>query len=123
MRCWYNFQERYRSGTGWFSIAIAIRKGETALPSLDAFVRGILCNVLVCVAVWTKFAAHHVAGKVIAIVLPVTAFVTLGFERWFASIYFNPVAMLTGSENVDIADFVADLLPVTLGNIMSGACF
>ncbi len=97
-------------------------KGRDGLPFLDAFVRGILCNVLVCVAVLTKFAAHHVAGKVITIVLPVTVFVTLGFERWFASIYFNPVAMLAGSENVDIADFVADLLPVTLGNIMSGAC-
>ena len=104
------------------SIAIAITKGTMALPFLDAFVRGILCNVFVCVAIWTNFAAHHVAGKVIAIVLPVTAFVTLGFDHSFANIYFIPVAMLAGSENVNIADFIADLLPVTLGNIVSGVC-
>tara|TARA_Y100001934_G_scaffold265057_1_gene342760 strand:- start:123 stop:359 length:237 start_codon:yes stop_codon:yes gene_type:complete len=53
---------------------------------------------------------------------PVTALVTLGFDHSFASIYFIPVAMLAGSENVNIADFIADLLPVTLGNIVSGVC-
>ena len=52
------------------SIAIAITKGTMVLPFLDAFVRGILCNVFVCVAIWTNFAAHHVSGKVIAIVFP-----------------------------------------------------
>ena len=73
------------------SATIAIAKGKTALSFLDAFMRGILCNVPVCFAVWTSFAAHHVAGKVIAIVLPVSMFVTLGFEHLVANMYFIPL--------------------------------
>tara|TARA_B100000676_G_scaffold48578_1_gene47528 strand:+ start:463 stop:1059 length:597 start_codon:yes stop_codon:yes gene_type:complete len=102
------------------STAIAIAKGKTALSFLDAFVRGILCNVLACFAVWTSFAALHVAGKVIAIVLPVTAFVTLGFEHLVGNMHYILVAMIAGSEKVDIAESIPDLLPVTLGIIVSG---
>ena len=87
---------------------------------LDAFLRGILCNVLVCLAVWMSFAAHHVAGKILAIVLPITAFVALGFEHSIANMYFIPVAMLAGAENLDVAGFIGNLLPVTLGNIVGG---
>ena len=102
------------------STAIAIVEGKAALPFLDAFLRGILCNVLVCLAVWMSFAAHHVAGKILAIVLPITAFVALGFEHSIANMYFIPVAMLAGAENLDVAGFIGNLLPVTLGNIVGG---
>lgn len=100
--------------------AIAIAEGKTALPFLDAFVRGILCNILVCLAVWMSFAAHHVAGKVLAIILPVAAFVALGFEHSIANMYFIPVAMLAGAETVGLAGFITNLVPVTLGNIVGG---
>ena len=102
------------------STAVAIVKGKTALPLLDAIVCGILCNVLVCFAVWMSFAAHYVASKVITIVLTVTAFVAHGFEQSVATIYFIPVAMLAGTENIDIAVSVAHLLQGTLGNTVSG---
>ena len=67
-----------------------------------------------------SFGVHHVASKVIAIVLPVTVFVAHGFEQSVANIYFIPVAMLAGAENINIAGSVAHLLQVTFGNMVSG---
>jgi len=101
--------------------AISIAKCKTALPFIDAFVRGMLRIVHVCLAVWKSFDAHHIAGNVIAIVLPVTAFVALDFEHSVANRYFITVAMHAGAESVDIARFIANLQPVTLGNIVGGS--
>ena len=103
------------------STAIAIARGKTALPFLDAFVRGILRRVHVGLAIRKSFDAHHVAGKVIAVVLPVTAFVALEFEHSVANMQFNSVAIHAGTENVDIPRFIANLQPVTLGNIVGGS--
>ena len=69
------------------STAIEIAKGKTALSFLGTFVRGILCNVVDCFAVCMSFGVHHVASKVIAIVLPVTVFIAHGFEQSVANIY------------------------------------
>jgi len=102
------------------STAISISKG-TALPFIDAFVRGMLRIVHVCLAVWKSFDAHHVAGKFIAIVLLVTAFVALDFEHSGANKYSIPVAMHAGSESVYVVRFIANLQPVTLGNIVGGS--
>ena len=99
--------------------AVAIAAGKLRLGFLEAFTRGILCNVLVCLAVWLCFAAHDVAGKILAILFPITAFVALGFEHSVANMYLIPVGMLAGS-GIDVGGFVGNLVPVTLGNIVGG---
>jgi formate transporter len=100
-----------------------LAEAKVALPFSEAFLRGILCNVLVCLAVWLCFAAHDVASKVLAIVFPISAFVALGFEHSVANMYLVPVAWLAGAESVTLAGFVRNLVPVTLGNIVGGGFF
>jgi formate transporter len=103
--------------------AIAIAEAKLALGFTEAVFRGILCNVLVCLAVWLSFAAHDVPGKVLAIIFPITAFVALGFEHSVANMYLIPIAMLAGANGVTVAGFVGNLVPVTLGNIVGGGVF
>ena len=100
--------------------AVRIGEAKVALGFGQAFFSGILCNVLVCLAVWLCFAAHDVAGKVLAIIFPISAFVALGFEHSIANMYLIPIAWLAGAETVTIGSFLANLVPVTLGNIVGG---
>ena len=102
-----------------------------------AFVRGILCNTLVCLAVWLCFASHTVIGKIFAILFPITAFVALGFEHSIANMFFIPVGMLAAGNDayvaaaglpgiragLTLAGFVGNLVPVTLGNMVGGGLF
>ncbi|GMG87900.1 formate/nitrite transporter family protein [Biformimicrobium ophioploci] len=99
-----------------------IAEGKVALDWQQAFFRGLLCNVLVCLAVWLTIAAHTVEGKITAIILPISAFVALGFEHSVANMYLIPVAMFTGSD-ITINQFLTNLIPVTLGNIVGGSVF
>jgi len=92
---------------------------KTALPPEQAFLRGVLCNVLVCLAVWLSFAARDVAGRVLAVVFPVAAFVALGLEHSVANIYLLPLGWLLGAE-LTAAGVLGNLLLVTLGNILGG---
>ena len=82
----------------------------------------MLCNALVCLAVWLCLAAHEVAGKVLAIVFPISAFVALGLEHSVANMYLIPIAMLAGADITPLA-FAANLVPVTLGNMIGGSVF
>lgn len=101
-------------------LAARIAEAKMALPPLDALVRGILCNALVCLAVWLTFAAKTVTGKILAILWPITAFVALGFEHSVANMYLIPVGILAGADG-GLGGFLANLVPVTLGNIIGGA--
>ena len=74
--------------------AIEIAAAKTALPFGEAFFRGVLCNVLVCMAVWMAMAGRSVMDKAVAIVPPVAAFVAAGFEHSIANMYWFPLAML-----------------------------
>jgi formate/nitrite transporter len=103
--------------------AIGIAEAKVALGFGEAFFRGVLCNTLVCLAIWLCFAAHGVASKILAIVLPISAFVALGFEHSVANMYLIPVVMLAGAEGVGVAGLVGNLVPVTLGNIVGGGVF
>ena len=103
--------------------AVRIAEAKVALGFGEAFFRGILCNVLVCLAVWLCFAAHDVGSKVLAIVFPISAFVALGFEHSIANMYLIPIGWLAGSATVTLAGFVANLVPVTLGNVVGGGVF
>ncbi len=103
--------------------ATRLAEAKMALPFGEAFFRGVLCNTLVCLALWLCFAAHDVASKVLAIVFPISAFVALGFEHSVANMYFIPIAWLAGAETITWAGFVRNLVPVTLGNVVGGGVF
>ncbi len=103
--------------------ADAIAVGKVNLGFSEAFFRGVLCNTLVCLAVWLSYAAHRVSGKILAIIFPISAFVALGFEHSIANMYFFAIAILQGAEGVTIAGAVANLVPVTIGNIIGGSVF
>ena len=96
-----------------------IAEGKAHLDMPTAFLRGILCNMLVCLAVWLSVAARSVEGKVIAIAFPISAFVALGFEHCVANFYLLTIGMLSGAE-VTLASFTANIAAVTLGNTLGG---
>ena len=94
----------------------------------EAFARGVLCNILVCIAVWAAFAAKKVSGKLLMSFWPVMLFVLCGFEHSIADIYFGVSGLLTmdkygisAPELTTAAFLLKNLLPVTLGNIVGGA--
>lgn len=101
---------------------------RTSLTIPDAFIRGILCNVLVCLAVWMSFAAKRMSGKLIISFWPIMLFVLCGFEHSIADMYFGVAALLT-ADKYEIAVegltwgnlFLNCLIPVTLGNVVGGA--
>lgn len=135
--------------------ALGIAKAKMGLTFSQAFFRGILCNWLVCLAVWMAFAAKDIVGKIFAIFFPIMAFVSSGFEHCVANMFFIPMgitiaqnnpALVAAATKVDAktsavvsvfnmtpdqvtqffsyANFLnANLLPVTLGNIVGGAIF
>ena len=100
--------------------AVAIALAKVQLPWAEAFFRGVLCNVLVCMAVWMSFAGRSVVDKAVAIVFPVTAFVAAGFEHSIANLYFFPLAWLQGAP-ITLAQMAGNLLPVVAGNLVGGS--
>lgn len=94
---------------------------EVVALCVQAFARGILCNWLVSAAVWVANATTSAPGKAVAVWFPISAFVALGLEHSVANMFFIPLGIALGA-NVSISQFlVANLLPVTLGNIVGGA--
>jgi formate/nitrite transporter len=102
--------------------AVRIAEAKAQLGFVPAFLRAVLCNMLVCVAVWLSVAARNVEGKVLAIVFPIGAFVALGFEHCVANLYLLPVGMLSGA-NITLGGFLGNIVPVTLGNTVGGTGF
>ena len=108
-------------------VKIALTKQQ--LPFGTALARGVLCNILVCVAVWMAMAGRSVVDKAVAVMLPVMAFVAAGFEHSIANMYLMPLAMLVQhgsvtlppSPHVTWAGLGGNLLPVILGNLLGGA--
>lgn len=115
--------------------ALLIANAKVSLAFWPAFARGILCNALVCLAVWLCFGARTTVDKIFAIVFPITAFVACGFEHSIANMYFIPMGMamvgqggvleaagVTAGQvaNLSAVGFIGNLVPVTLGNIVGG---
>lgn len=125
------------------TIGIAALNTAVAKSSLgfgQALALGILCNALVCLAVWMTFSARSTIDKIMAIIFPVTAFVTAGFEHSIANMYFIPYGLLikmfdpdymgrvseriANLQNLTWSNFLLhNLIPVTIGNIIGGAVF
>ena len=96
----------------------------------EAFFRGVLCNVLVCMAVWMAMAGRSVIDRVIAIIFPITAFVAAGFEHSIANMYFMQLGLIiqyfepaTSSSALTVAGMFDNLAPVILGNLVGGSVF
>ena len=115
---------------------VSIAAGKTLLSPVEAFTRAILCNFLVCLAVWMAAGADSISGKIIAIIFPITGFVAMGFEHSIANMYFIPMGLfLKGSAEIKAAlgssipaelswlGFFYNLGWVTFGNIIGGCLF
>lgn len=100
-------------------VAATIAERKFALDATTLFARGVLCNVLVCLAVWLSFAARDVTGKVFAIVPPIAAFVALGLEHSIANMFLLPFGLLAGAAG-GWSDVANNLFWVTLGNLVGG---
>jgi formate/nitrite transporter len=131
----YTYQWTF-NGYGVGANALLIANAKVNLSFSSALARGILCNALVCLAIWLCFSARTVTGKILSILFPITAFVAAGFEHSIANMYFIPMGILLVSQpavlsaagvtadgvvNLTWAGFVGNLVPVTIGNIIGGA--
>ncbi|NIS81750.1 MAG: formate transporter FocA [Anaerolineales bacterium] len=128
----YNFSDGAVGAT-----VMGIANGKIGLLPLQAIALGILCNILVCLAVWLTFSARSTIDKIAAILFPITAFVAAGFEHSVANMYFVPIGLLIkyfdpgflatmGLETPNLtwgAFVINNLLPVTFGNIVGGSLF
>jgi formate transporter len=112
------------------STALSIAAQKTALPFGTVFFRGILANALVCLAVWLATGGRSLTDKIIAIVIPISAFVANAFEHSVANMYFIPMGLMlkdrSGLEPMDTASltiggFLRNLAASTLGNVVGGA--
>jgi formate/nitrite transporter len=97
--------------------------GKTSHTFLVTFIKGIGANWLVCLALWQGMAAKDTLGKIVAIWIPVMAFVAIGFEHSIANMYFIPLAIFEGAD-ITWTDFIVNnLVPATIGNIVGGVLF
>ena len=119
--------------------ALNIANGKVQYSFFQAIMLGIFCNALVCLAVWLAMGGRTSTDKILAIIFPITAFVAAGFEHSVANMYFIPIGLFIkagapasfwtdiGKTTADYADltwsnfFIANLLPVSIGNIIGGA--
>lgn len=133
------FTRQYTFGAnavGLTALRIAVAKCDFSF--VQAVALGILCNALVCLAVWLTYSARTTIDKILAIIFPITAFVTAGFEHSVANMYFIPIGLFIKDfdpqfmaavgdrvPNLELltwqAFFIKNLIPVTIGNIIGGA--
>jgi formate transporter len=131
---------QYTFGDGAIGLtALNTANAKTGLDLIQAIALGIFCNALVCLAVWLCYSARSTTDKILAIVPPITAFVAAGFEHSIANMYFIPIGLFIkdfasadfwiaiGTTPGKYANltwqnfFIANLLPVTIGNVIGGA--
>jgi formate transporter len=134
------FSKQWTFGSGAVGLtALNIAKSKCELDFVQAIMLGVLCNALVCMAIWMTFSARSTIDKIAAIIFPITAFVAAGFEHSIANMYFIPIGLLIknyagadfwkliGKAPTDYASvtwgnfFIKNLIPVTIGNIIGGA--
>lgn len=116
--------------------ALSIAEAKTSLGFVEAIALGMLCNALVCLAIWLTYGAHTTTDKILAIIPPIAAFVAAGFEHSVANMYFISIGLLIERDEGFVASlqpppdlselnwasfFLDNLLPVTIGNIIGGA--
>jgi formate/nitrite transporter len=133
------FTRQYTFGSDAIGIAaLKIAVGKCDLEFIQAIALGVLCNALVCLAVWLTYSARTTLDKIFSIIFPITAFVAAGFEHSIANMYFIPYALFVKGFDPEYmakvaekvpnlealtwkAFFINNLIPVTIGNIIGGA--
>jgi formate/nitrite transporter len=116
---WANIAGLGDGAVGETAIQIAVTKAS--LPVGEAFARGLLCNALVCLAVWLTLGGRSVADKILAIIFPITAFIAIGFEHSIANWFFLPFGLALDRQGaVSVIGVVRNLAAVTAGNIVGG---
>lgn len=132
--------KQYLFGNGAIGVnALTTANSKCSLDFVQAVALGIMCNALVCLAVWLCSSARSTTDKILSIIFPISAFVAAGFEHSIANMYFIPIGLLikdnagpgfwetAGKTAADFGNltwsnfFLANLLPVTIGNIIGGA--
>jgi len=132
--------KQYSFGSGAIGLtALGIGEAKTSFTFIQAVALGIMCNALVCMAVWMCYSARSTTDKILAIIPPIACFVAAGFEHSVANMYFIPVSLFIknfgdaaffekiGKTAADFPHltwgnfFIGNLLPVTIGNIIGGA--
>lgn len=124
-------------GNGMAVSVLSTAVSKCSMPFSDAFIKGILCNFLVCTAVWISFAAKEVVSKIVGLFFPIMMFVLCGFEHSIANMYYISAGLFAKTNaayvqaatdaGVDLTNltwgdfFGKNLLPVSLGNIIGGA--
>ena len=124
-------------GNGMAVSVLTTAAAKCSLPFMDALLKGIACNFLVCIAVWIAFAAKDVIGKILGLFFPIMMFVLCGFEHSIANMYFISAGLFAKTNTVYVQQaaeagvdlnvitwgnfFGRNLLPVTIGNIIGGA--
>jgi formate/nitrite transporter len=116
--------------------AVGIAYGKVNLGFVEALMRAIGCNWLVCLAVWMALSARQTIGKIFAIFFPIMGFVAIGFEHSVANMFFIPTGIVLknlggiaapagyAAESLNWGSFLGrNLLPVTIGNIIGGVLF
>lgn len=99
---------------------------KTQIVFLQAIVKGILCNMLVCISVWVATSSKQVPGKILALYLPIAVFVLCGFEHSVANMYCIPAGIFTSLEygmtatGLNLMGLFHNLIPVTIGNVIGG---
>ena len=119
-------------------VALTTANSKAALAFVPALTLGIMCNALVCLAVWMCYGARTTIDRIVAVVPPITAFAAAGFEHCVANMYFIPMGLLIKAGAPDVfwksigktpadfpaltwENFLANLAPVTIGNIIGGS--
>jgi formate transporter len=134
------FTRQYMFGAGAIGLNVLnIAQAKCELEFVQALALGVACNALVCLAVWLCYSARTTTDKILSIIFPITAFVAAGFEHCVANMYFIPIGLFVkasaptalweviGKTPADYASltwgnfFFANLLPVTIGNIIGGS--
>lgn len=119
--------------------AVTIANNKMNLDFVEAFSLGILCNALVCLAIWLAMGGRNVTDKILGIIFPISAFIAVGFEHSVANMYFLPFALMIKDDpnlllalqnsvsmdlsNLNLTGLFNNLLPVSLGNIVGGSLF
>jgi formate transporter len=117
--------------------ALAIASSKAALPTVQLFFLAVLCNVLVCLAVWMSFAARSTTDKVVVIVPPIAAFVAAGFEHSIANLFFLPYGLAiqawagpdfwaaigqdAGATTLTVSATLHNIAIATIGNLIGGS--
>lgn len=132
----YFLTRKYQAAGGALGkTMLSIAHGKVNLAFWEALFLAVLCNVLVCLAVWLTFSARNTGDKILAIIFPITAFVAAGFEHSIANMYFVPVGLLVkmfdpafaASTGLSLGSLTwthfltRNLIPVTIGNVIGGA--